>query len=72
MMGLMSPAKKVAALIIGGAEKPSEEKEVDLEKEAQLDAAKQLISAIEKKDAQAIVDSFKGMMECCGSEGEEE
>jgi hypothetical protein len=72
MLGLMGPNKKVATIIVGSSEKKSEEKEVDLEKEAQLDAAKQFLQAVEKKDAQAIVDSFKGLMECCEMESESE
>jgi hypothetical protein len=69
MLGLMSPNKKIAAVIIGS--KP-EGDDVDLKKEAELDAAKQLLKAIEKKDAQMIVDAFKGMMECCQEEESEE
>jgi hypothetical protein len=65
MLGLMSPNKKIAAVIIGGGKSEEKSDDMDLKKEAELDAAKQLLKAFEKKDAQMIVDAFKGMMECC-------
>jgi hypothetical protein len=71
MLGLMEP-KKIASVIVGSAEKSSDEKEVDLKKEAQLDAAKQFLKAIEKKDAQMVVDSFMSLKECCEDEEESE
>ena len=72
MLGLMGP-KKMAAIIIGhGPKDSSDEKEVDLQKEAKLDAAKLFLKAIESKDAQALVDAFENMKECCESEGMEE
>jgi hypothetical protein len=72
MLGLMGP-KKMAAIIIGGHESASEDKAVDLKKEAQLDSAKEIFKALEKKDAQAFVDSFKLLLEhCAESEGDSE
>jgi hypothetical protein len=72
MLGLMEPKKSIASIIIGSAGKSEDEKEVDLKKEAQLDAAKQFLKAIEKKDAQMVVDSFMSLKECCEDEDEKE
>jgi hypothetical protein len=71
MLGMMEP-KKIATIIVGGGEDNGKQEEVDLKKEAQLDAAKQLIKAVEKKDAQMVVDAYMSLKECCSDDGESE
>jgi hypothetical protein len=69
MLGLLEPKKGVASIIIGSK---SPESEVDLKKEAKLDAAKSLLKAIESKDAQKVADAFMELKECCEEMEEEE
>jgi hypothetical protein len=67
MLGMLDKKDKLAALIVGGSgpsEKEHEEKEMDIGEEAKKDAARQLLSAIERKDISALVDAFDTFRGC--------
>lgn len=76
MNPMMSEPKKIAALIVAG--KDGGEKSVPVEKDNSMGkeaAAKDILSAIESKDASKLVAAFENMMELCkeyeGSEDDE-
>jgi hypothetical protein len=66
MLGMLEKKDKLAALIAGSgeSEKEHEEKEMDIGEEAKKDAARQLLSAIERKDISALVDAFDTFRGC--------
>ena len=69
-----NPNKNFISVLLdkkGNAEKPSESEAVNPD-QGLLDAAKELVKAIEKKDAQRIVRCFKLMMKMCYDEMEDE
>jgi hypothetical protein len=67
MLGMLDKKDKLAALIVGGGPKEESEGSDDMEMsvEAKKDAARSLLSAIERKDIKALVDAMETMMQVC-------
>jgi hypothetical protein len=72
MLGMLDKKDKLAALIVGGPKEESEGPEdMDMSGEAKKDAARALLSAIERKDIKALVEAMETMMQVCEYSEEE-
>ncbi len=74
MLGMLDKKDKLAALIVGGG--PKEEKsegpdDMEMSMEAKKDAARSLLSAIERKDIKGLIDAMETMMQVCEYSEEE-
>lgn len=65
--------KGIVSIIMGKMEKPKMEEEKDISNdEAKQEAAKEIISALESKDAAMLAEALKSFIEMCSYESEEE
>ncbi len=77
MQNMMNPNKNFVSVLLdskGQAEQKSPAESVNPD-QGMIEASKELIKAVEKKDAQRVVRCFKAMMKMCydemGAEGED-
>lgn len=66
-MGPLMDSKRISVILAGklGDKKPTDKPAEDKSLQPDVAAAKALVAAIEKKDFEKIVSSFKNLMECC-------
>lgn len=65
--------KGIVSIIMGKMEKPKMEEEKDISnEEAKQEAAKEIMSALEQKDAAMLAEALRSFMEMCKYESEDE
>lgn len=67
MLGMLDDKKKIAALIVGGADSDEDPK-----MEALKSAAEEFKAGLKLEDPMAIIEPLKALIELCSGEGEEE